>query len=124
MQLTSIQVTPIIPPPENGLLAYVEVILDNQLMIHDIRIVKSPNRTILCMPNKAKTQRCSCGSKVPVVQQYCGDCGCAVQKDLGRRRDQMLDVVHPITASLREIFENEILQEYRESMRGITEGGV
>ena len=80
MEITDLRIIPI--KNEKFLRAYVSATFDNELVVHNIRIVELENRLVLSMPNK-KT------------------------KD-----GEYKDYVHPISPAFRKKITDRILSEY------------
>jgi DNA-binding cell septation regulator SpoVG len=103
-------------PPLDGLVAYVNLVLDNTLAIKDVRLIRIRQRYIVCMPSKDKTDRCpNCDAKNSLFHRFCHSCGDERQRsnspsplDSGR-----IDQVHPINSSFRNILVDRIVQEYQ-----------
>ena len=71
--------------------ALVSVTIDNEIAIHDIKIIKGESRLFVAMPSR--------------------------RDDKGGFRD----VVHPIKKEARELMENQILNAYKECLLEIQE---
>ena len=84
MQITSVKIQKTFDEPEKMLLAVASVTVDDMLAIHDIRLLKSVDKMFIAMPNK----------KI----------GDATYKD----------VVHPINAEGRKMFEAAVISAYEE----------
>lgn len=80
MEITDIKIRKIIT--EGRLRAVVSVTLDNQLAVHDIKVVQGDDRLFVAMPSR--------------------------KDESGVFRD----IVHPISPAARKFFENEILEAY------------
>ncbi len=62
---------------------FAKVVIDDCLMIHNIRIIEKDNEMIIAMPSRKKNE------------------------------DTHMDVVHPLNAETRKMFVDRILEEYR-----------
>lgn len=82
MNITDIRVRKIWQ--KDSLRALVSITLDNELAVHDIKIIEGPERLFVAMPSR--------------------------KDDKGVFRD----VVHPITREVRELLEQRILDAYQE----------
>ena len=83
MEITQIRVN---RTPEGGRMkAIVSLIFDNQLAVHDIKVIDGPGRTFLAMPSR----------KMP--------------------DGSFRDMVHPINAGTRAMLENFILEKYQQA---------
>lgn len=84
MQITSVRIQKTFDEPDRMLKAIASVTIDNMLAIHDVRLLKSSEKTFIAMPNKKL--------------------GDATYKDL----------VHPINAEGRKLFEEAVISAYNE----------
>ena len=84
MQITSVKIQKVFDDPEKMLLAVASVTVDDMLAIHDIRLLKSADKMFIAMPNKKL--------------------GDATYKD----------VVHPVNAEGRKMFEGAVISAYEE----------
>lgn len=80
MTITDVIIKPVINI--EPIKAYVSVVLDNALVIHNIRIIDNGNKTFLAMPNRE-----------------CADGG-------------FKDIVHPISTNMRKMLTDAILERY------------
>ena len=85
MKITDIRIRRIFQ--ENRLRALVSVTLDNDFAIHDIKVVKGPQRLFVAMPSR---------------------------KD---ENGVFRDIAHPITPQAREMLEDSILEAYYEYLK-------
>lgn len=69
---------------DNRLRALVSITVDNDLAVHDIKVIEGPERLFVAMPSR--------------------------KDESGVFRD----IVHPITAEARSAIENSILEQYNE----------
>lgn len=71
---------------ESRMRAIVSVTFDNEFVVHDIKVIEGPDRYFLAMPSR----------KMP--------------------DGAFQDIVHPISAAMREFLEKTILQYYHEAV--------
>lgn len=74
---------------DTRLKALVSITIDNDLAVHDIKVIEGPERLFVAMPSR--------------------------KDDSGVFRD----IVHPITPEARGVIENNILESYREYLESI-----
>lgn len=119
MRLTAIEVKLPEPNlPRGRLLAYVSLTLDGLLAIHDCKLIEGKDRIFLDFPKHKLTDRCCCGSKNPVDQRYCGQCGAllgdpAPRYAEGGRRLVHTSTVFPIAGEFRAYLEREVIAAYQ-----------
>ena len=87
MEITDIKIRKLFN--DNRLSALVSITIDNAIAIHDIKVIKGPERLFVAMPSR--------------------------RDDKGVYRD----VAHPITAEARNLLEKSILQKYEEELAKI-----
>lgn len=117
MNITECHVTLASDPTDTRakLLAYAQIVVDDALIVRDIRIITGAGGLFLSMPSRRIADRCpQCGAKVFLEARYCSRCG--IELDAGRatRRDGPLhvDVCHPIVESCRRQIHDTVLAEY------------
>ncbi|HOV41171.1 MAG: septation regulator SpoVG [Oscillospiraceae bacterium] len=81
MQITDIKIRKIIP--EGRLRAVISITIDNQLAVHDIKVVQGDERLFVAMPSR--------------------------KDESGIFRD----IVHPISPEARQLIEGQILEAYK-----------
>lgn len=109
--------------------AYATIIFDDCLAVHDTKLIKTPIGLVVCMPSRRKTTRCDCGTKCPIGQRYCGDCGTFLPDagpiPSGDRRSLMYaDIVHPLNAAARCAIERAVIAAYHAELIHAGEGMV
>jgi DNA-binding cell septation regulator SpoVG len=116
MNVTSvtIKLNGVLHPSEDGLLAFATLVIEDALVIHGIRLIKTGQRHIVSMPNKERTVECpECKVKNFISHRYCKACGKPIAKEeiLGR---MFSDLVHPKNQEFRGVLETSILKAYAE----------
>jgi len=101
---------------EDGVLAYVHLVLDDQLALKDLRLIRKPDQSLLLvMPNRPKTQRCpGCNARNSIIHRFCHKCAellPAIQDD-----QPFVDVAHPINRTFRQYLEQQIINQYRQQV--------
>lgn len=98
--------------------AYANIILDDALALHDLKVLDGPRGIFLAMPTRKLTDRCPrCQSKNHLRAKFCNECGATLAiAELRVKTDAVTgrlllhaDVVHPISRSLREHIEERVL---------------
>ena len=84
MNITDIKVRRLLQ--EGRLRAVVSVTVDNELAIHDIKVIEGPERLFVAMPSR----------KTP--------------------EGEFKDIAHPINMDMRDKLENSILQKYQSAL--------
>lgn len=112
MTITDVRI--VLPEPgtvEEGsrLLAYVSLVLDEVLVLRDLKLIQGRERPFLSFPSRKVFVRCSCGRKL-----WCRLHRCICGADLsGDESTGYADIVFPISQHVRDVFEQAILNEYR-----------
>ena len=72
---------------EGKVLAYVGLVIDNAIVIHNIRIVKNEDKMFIAFPS---------------IKKF----------DKETNESHYQDIVHPLNADVRKTFEDKIFEEY------------
>ncbi|KAA0218071.1 zinc-ribbon domain-containing protein [bacterium] len=105
--------------PDEKLLAYCSVTLNNALVIKDLKIIQGEAQPFVAMPSRKITDKCPrCGSKNHLRAKFCNDCGTKLkpnraETDARGRAKLHFDLVHPICAEVREYVHDKIVQAYQ-----------
>lgn len=112
--------------PERGspskLKAFVTVVVDGCLVIHEIKIIESgAGDLFLAMPSRKLADCCpvrGCPGKNHLKDRYCSTCGSElplreIERDARGRERLHVDVVHPIDEATRRRFEAAVFDAYR-----------
>jgi len=110
--MNSIKVTEVkFTPGASPVLAFADLIINNGLAIHGVRLVEHKGKTLVCMPTRIQHSPCkSCGHKNPVSNKFCGACRTPFAAPQMERH--YLDVIHPINSTVRSSIEKEVLSAY------------
>lgn len=117
MEVTHVQVTLAKERPSN-VLAYCSVELDKQLVIHDLRVIKTSFKMIVAMPSRTLKARCPfCRKRNSIQARFCNECGVRLPitrgfRDSSGRTRVEVDVAHPITSAMRFQIERAVLDAY------------
>lgn len=85
MQITNVKVRKLFD--EGPMRAVVSVTFDDQLAVHDIKVIYARERYFMVMPNRKNED------------------------------DTYRDIVHPINAAFRHVLEEAVLREYRRAVQ-------
>jgi DNA-binding cell septation regulator SpoVG len=99
-------------PGTHPVAAFADVVLNNSIAIHGLRIVADGDRMLMCMPNRPWSEPCNnhhCSAKNPVTSRYCSSCGTRLTH---RAEKRYIDIVHPINKESREVIESAVFAEY------------
>lgn len=121
MEITEIKVTPVTNDNGKKALAFITLVFDNQLAVHDISLIRRGDSAFLSMPARKMTRSCSaCQKKVGLVDRYCSMCGTEQPQSQTRyEADELFnDVVHPIQRKFRSFLEKTVIEQYN---RQVTE---
>ena len=88
MEITNVRVR-VVEKENSKMRGFASVTIDNQFVVHDIRILEGDNGLFLAMPSK--------------------------QTGVGEYRD----IAHPINQEARQMFTDAILKEYEEEIRRV-----
>lgn len=114
MEITEIRIKAGDGPVGRGVLAYCSVTIDDALVVHNVKVVRSSlGRLLVCMPSEKSRVRCGCGRPNAWDAAYCNRCGAALAAG-PRPDDPTHDLCHPITPLARSRFEAAVIAAYRE----------
>ena len=88
MEITNVRVR-VVEKENSKMRGFASVTIDNQFVVHDIRILEGDNGLFLAMPSK--------------------------QTSVGEYRD----IAHPINQEARQMFTDAILKEYEEELKRV-----
>lgn len=88
MEITNVRVR-VVEKENSKMRGFASVTIDNQFVVHDIRILEGDNGLFLAMPSK--------------------------QTGIGEYRD----IAHPINQEARQMFTDAILKEYEEELKRV-----
>lgn len=114
-----VAVTTVRPPDQNGssLRAYCTLVLDNELVLQDVKLIAGNSGLFVCMPAKKVTEKCGqCGAKNPLLANYCSTCGHKFAAPSDRSSKLFFDVVYPINAECRKKITEAVLGAYNKEL--------
>ena len=100
--------------------AFCSVTIDNDFVVHDLRVIEGRKGFFVAMPSRKLTDNCPrCGAKNELKAKFCSDCGNALDEARADRmaaaRDKLhVDVAHPINTACREMLQATVLAAYQE----------
>ena len=99
----------------SSLRAYCAIVIDNEFVVHNIRIIEKSSGLLVAMPSRKLTFKCyNCRFKNPIDANYCMNCG----KPAQREEAQMLGytVVDPATVVATHL--SQVLKNNAEELLG------
>ena len=120
MKITAVNVKmPEHVPSKQTLLAYAEVIFDDQFVLGELKVISGKRGLFIAMPSRHLTDKCpTCGKKNILKAHFCNWCGCELS-DYRAQVDSFgtpilhSDVAHPLTVGFREMMELAVIAEYQ-----------
>jgi stage V sporulation protein G len=107
--------------------AFCSVTIDNDFVVHDLRVIEGRKGMFVAMPSRKLSDNCpKCNAKNELRAKFCGECG--GQLDPARaagvavREKLHVDVAHPINTPCRELLQKAVLDAYREEANRAGEG--
>lgn len=98
--------------PDKKLKAYCSIIIDNCLVIHDIRIISGKNGLFVAMPSRKLMDSCTaCTARNHAQATYCNNCGHKLPTK--QYATDHFDIVHPINQASRAIVTDAIITAYQ-----------
>ena len=99
--------------------------IDNEFVVHNIRIIEKSNGLLIAMPSRKLTLKCpSCRMKNPVDAKFCMTCGDACDREEADRQAEAkihFDIAHPINPVCRQMIESAVLEAYRKARGSMVE---
>lgn len=117
VEITHVKVT-LAKDRTSNLLAFCSVTLDNQLVVHDLRVIRTSSKMIVAMPSRKIKMRCPfCPERNGIRARFCNECGGRLPvtrgfRDSSGRTRVDVDVAHPITSAMRVEIERAVLDAY------------
>jgi DNA-binding cell septation regulator SpoVG len=101
--------------------AFATIVIDDSLVIRDLKIIQGRERLFLSMPSREAAGRCpQCQSKNKLSAKFCNECGqqLLVSKDTDQKR--YCDIAYPITGECRQLIEKTVLSVYEHELYAVT----
>lgn len=119
MRVTEVQVKLVHEAAANEkLLAFANVVLDDAVVIRDLKVIEGAKGAFVAMPSRKLTDRCPlCGGKNHLKARFCNDCGARLADGRGERDEDgrvklHADVAHPIRREGRALVQFAVLRAY------------
>ena len=95
---------------KSAVIAYATMVVDDWLVIKDVRIINCNQQLRVAMPNKERPTASPCGHGNLRTANYCSVCGSRISERFGRKSAAFFDIAHPIDATSRRKMEQNILE--------------
>ena len=122
MTITEVRITLACAEDERRgpLLAYASMVLDNALVIRDVKIIRGERGPFLSMPSRPIKERCpECGVKNHRLASWCNRCGLELEPQRAtNNRPLHVDVCHPINEDCRRMIQDAVMAAYRREVEG------
>ena len=108
--------------------AFCSITIDDDFVIHDLRVIEGRKGFFVAMPSRKLTDNCpNCGSKNELRAAYCNNCGEKLDASRATEgpdaRDKFhVDVAHPINTPCREMIQETVLAAYEAEIERVEEG--
>ncbi|HHT9119786.1 MAG TPA: septation protein SpoVG family protein [Candidatus Hypogeohydataceae bacterium YC41] len=127
MEITEVMVR-LTESRENRLQAFCGIIIDNEFVVKDLKIIEGHNGAFVAMPSRKITDRCpKCRGKNHLRSHYCSDCGTKLDEKRYLREGTKIqiyaDTAHPINAKCREVIQQKVLAAFKEELKKSTQLG-
>jgi len=130
MVITEVGVEVVNKERKGPLYGYSSIVFDNELVVHDLKIISGKKRLFVAMPNRKLMGRClNCAKKNNLESRYCSHCGVKLDRDrviclpYGTPARLYADIVHPISSELRDHIEKLVLTEYEAELERAQQPG-
>ena len=104
----------------NKVRAIASITIDDDFVVHDLRVVEGERGLFVAMPSRRITDRCPmCRNKNPLRSRFCSECGARLDesrapRDGHGRLKLHVDIAHPINSECRARIQDAILAAYQE----------
>ncbi len=121
MNITKVEITPA-PYEDPKFMGYANIVIDDDFIIKDIKIIKSLKGYFIAMPSREKTDRCpECSAHNSLRNMFCGACGVQlpeINEEINSRNSRLYqDVAHPINPATREQIESMVIESYFQKIK-------
>ena len=112
MEVTEVRITPgDCRTDRDGVAAYASICLDDEMVVHNVKLVRSAGRMLVCMPSDKGRVRCGCGCGVAWDSRYCQRCGNRMPA-IPKPEKHHHDICHPLGNVARSKVEAAVLAAY------------
>ncbi len=128
MKITDVKVR-LLESKNDRLKAFCSIILDNEFVIKDIKVIQGAKGMFVAMPSRKLADKCAvCGTKNHLRARYCCQCGKKlplrdIPLDDENRPKLHADIAHPISLKCREELQKRILDAYNVELESSTKPG-
>jgi stage V sporulation protein G len=108
--------------------AFCSVTIDDDFVVHDLRVIEGRKGYFVAMPSRKLTDNCpNCGAKNELRARYCNNCGTELDETRATEgpnaRDKFhVDVAHPINTPCREELQETVLAAYEAELELVEQG--
>ena len=97
--------------------AYCHIVIDDAIVIRDIRILALEKGFLVAMPNRRSAEPCVlCSARNDFMARFCSQCGQPIVATEHPPRRIYRDIVHPINAKARRQLEAVVVAEYEKEL--------
>ncbi len=93
MEITEVKIN--LMPGQDPLKAFASIIFDNCFVVHDLRVIKTSDKTFVAMPSK----KIKSGNRVG---------------------ESYKDIAHPIKPEMRKLIEKAVLDQYKQTVQNMS----
>lgn len=117
MNITDIKIK-LMGDRNDKLAAFCSIIIDDAMIIQDLKIIRGPQGIFVAMPSRKLTDKCPrCGGKNHLRSRYCNDCGIRLREDrapidANGRATLHADIAHPLNSAVRDMLQRIVLAAY------------
>jgi stage V sporulation protein G len=107
---------------EDKLRAYCSIVLDDEFVIRDLKVVQREKDLFISMPNRKLTDRCAhCGRKNHLRARFCNNCGYKLDENRALRDEEgraklHADIAHPTNSEMRGYMQKTVIKAYWEEL--------
>jgi len=118
MKITEIRVT-LISNKDNKLKAFCSITIDNDFVVHNIKVIEGAGGFFVAMPSRKMTDYCEkCGGKNHLRAKFCNNCGEELKKNRIIKDDKgriklYNDIAHPINAECRKRIQEKVIAAFK-----------
>jgi len=103
--------------------AFCSVTIDNDFVVHDLRVIEGKKGRFVAMPSRRLTDSCPhCGAKNHLRAKFCNECGHRLDERRAGSNKVHVDVAHPINTPCRKKMQAAVLAAFEENFQRRQEG--
>lgn len=119
IDVTEVRIRLVFGEDGRKLLAYASIVIDDALVVRDLKILNISGRLLVAMPARMVTDHCpACNTVNAILARYCCHCGtrreddrAVPDADTGRLR-VWGDVAYPLCRAARRVVDRAVLDAY------------